>query len=576
MNRDVEHSGQTLETSELCWGSDLVAWTLRNLPIDHIALNPGASYRGLHDSLVNLLHDQNPDMFVCLHEEHAVAIAHGYAKVLERPMAVAVHSNVGLMHATMAIYNAWCDRAPIVILGATGPVDANKRRPWIDWIHTSQDQGALVRSYVKWDDQPGSPQAAMESVARGYQLSSRAPKGPVYICLDVGMQEQRLTDVPSLPDLARFQPADAPAATDESIKRLAGTLKHSTRIVILAGRVSRDPEAWEQRIALAERLGATVLTDLKVAAAFPSKHPLHPFDPAFKLEPSANELLAKADVILSLDWLDLGGTLYSVWPDGKPSATVINISLDDYTINGWSMNHQRMAPIDLPVIADVDQVVAALLPEIECASHVRSTHTAKGKDLPALHDPLDMGGLAALLHDHFGNTSVSWLRFPLGWATEYCDLRHPLDYLGYDGGAGVGSGPGIAIGAALALKGSDRLPIAVLGDGDVMMAINALWTAARHDIPLLIVVANNQAYFNDVAHQEAVAVVRNRDTENKWVGQKLDRPPIDIPAMARAQGWFAGDSVATGAELVKALPSAVAAVNGATRTETDAGLCGIW
>ncbi|MEA2930675.1 MAG: hypothetical protein QOG38_3103, partial [Hyphomicrobiales bacterium] len=127
------------------FGSDVIAETLRALDVPYIALNPGASYRGLHDSLVNYLGNSAPQMLLCLHEESAVAIAHGYAKVTGRAMAAAVHSNVGLMHATMAVFNAWCDRVPVILLGATGPVDAVKRRPWIDWIHTARDQGALIR-----------------------------------------------------------------------------------------------------------------------------------------------------------------------------------------------------------------------------------------------------------------------------------------------------------------------------------------------------------------------------------------------------------------------------------------------
>ena len=141
------------------WGSDYLADVMRALGLEYVTLVPGASYRGLHDSLVNYLGNERPQLLLCLHEESAVAIAHGYAKVTGKAMAAAVHSNVGLMHATMAIFNAWCDRMPMVILGATGPVDAVKRRPWIDWIHTARDQGALVRGYTKWDDQPASPAA---------------------------------------------------------------------------------------------------------------------------------------------------------------------------------------------------------------------------------------------------------------------------------------------------------------------------------------------------------------------------------------------------------------------------------
>src|ERR1700719_2205140 len=181
------------------WGSDVVAETLRALALPYIALVPGASFRGLHDSLVNLLGNRDPQMLLCLHEEHAVAMAHGYAKVTGRPMGAIVHSNVGLMHATMAIFNAWCDRAPVVVLGATGPVDAAKRRPWIDWIHTAQDQGALVRNYTKWDDQPASPEAAQEALLRATWIANTEPMGPVYINLDAEMQEAKLTEeVPTL------------------------------------------------------------------------------------------------------------------------------------------------------------------------------------------------------------------------------------------------------------------------------------------------------------------------------------------------------------------------------------------
>ena len=160
------------------WGSDAIAAMLRALDIPYIALNPGASFRGLHDSLVNYLGNERPQLLLCLHEESAVAIAHGYAKASGRMMGVALHSNVGLMHATMAIFNAWCDRVPMLILGATGPWDAARRRPWIDWIHTSSDQGALVRDYTKWDNQPASIPAAYEALLRAAQIANTAPRGP--------------------------------------------------------------------------------------------------------------------------------------------------------------------------------------------------------------------------------------------------------------------------------------------------------------------------------------------------------------------------------------------------------------
>ena len=194
------------------FGSDVVAEVLRDLDIPYIALNPGASYRGLHDSLVNHIGNAAPQMLLCLHEEIAVAIAHGYAKVTGKAMAAAVHSNVGLFHATMAIFNAWCDRMPVLILGATGPVDAAKRRPWIDWIHTAADQGAIVRNYTKWDDQPASPAAAREALLRAFWLANTAPQGPVYINLDADMQESALEKPLPPIDVKRYMPPVAAGA----------------------------------------------------------------------------------------------------------------------------------------------------------------------------------------------------------------------------------------------------------------------------------------------------------------------------------------------------------------------------
>ncbi len=190
----------------VAWGSDIAAQMLRRLGIRYISLNPGASYRGFHDSLVNHLGNENPGIILCLHEDHSVSIAHGYAKATGEPMACVLHSNVGLLHGMMSLFNAWCDRMPMFVLGATGPVAAEKRRPWIDWIHTSRDQGAFIRSIIKWDDQPTSPEALVESMTRANLLTRSAPTAPVYICLDAGFQEQKLDKEPEWPDVARFQP----------------------------------------------------------------------------------------------------------------------------------------------------------------------------------------------------------------------------------------------------------------------------------------------------------------------------------------------------------------------------------
>src|SRR5439155_8248272 len=214
-------------------------------------------------------------LVVCLHEEHAVAVAHGYAKVTGRPMAVALHSNVGLLHASMAIFNAFCDRVPMLVLGATGPWDAAARRPWIDWIHTAADQGAIVRDYTKWDDQPASPAAAREAIVRATWIANTAPMGPVYINLDAELQESKLAEPLPPIDVNRFMPPTATAPAPELVAEAAALLKSAKHPVILMGRVSRSMEGWNERVALAEHLNAKVVTELKLGAAIPTDHPLH-------------------------------------------------------------------------------------------------------------------------------------------------------------------------------------------------------------------------------------------------------------------------------------------------------------
>jgi acetolactate synthase I/II/III large subunit len=517
---------------EARFGSDVAADTLRALDIPYIALNPGASFRGLHDSLVNRLGNERPTMLLCLHEEHAVAIAHGWAKVTGRVMAAAVHSNVGLMHATMAVFNAWCDRMPVLLIGATGPVDADKRRPWIDWIHTARDQGALIRGYAKWDDQPASPAAAREALVRAKWIAETAPQGPVYVNLDAGMQEAELASpLPAL-DIARLTPAASSAADPDLVGRAATALAGAKQPVVLAGRGSRTPEAWERRVALAERIGARVITDLKLGAVFPTDHHLHAGVPAIWLDTDASAALEGADVILSLDWVDLGGTIKQVFGTAGPPAKVIHASLDHRLHGGWSMDYQALPPVDMLLAAEPDAVVGALLDALQARP---ARPKAAPRAFPVEAVPPGTLRIAQLTHGlrHAAEgRQVSLLHLPLSWDGKLWPFRHPLDFIGQDGGGGIGAGPGISVGAALALRDSGRLPIGICGDGDFLMGATAVWTAVHYKIPLLIVVANNRSFYNDEVHQERMARMRGRPVENKWIGQRIADPEIDIAALA--------------------------------------------
>ena len=554
------------------WGSDAAALMLREIGLPYVALNPGASYRGLHDSLVNLLGNRDPQMLLCLHEEHAVAIAHGYAKVAGRPMGAIVHSNVGLMHATMAIFNAWCDRVPVVVLGATGPVDAAKRRPWIDWIHTAQDQGALVRSYTKWDDQPSSVPAIYESILRAHRMATTPPCGPVYVCLDAALQESRIGELPPLPNAGRFRPPRSAACDPDAAQEAAALLSNAERPLILAGRVGRGEEEWRRRVQFAEALGAVVLTDPKAGAAFPSQHSLHGPPAGNNPSEAACALVRAADVVLSLDWVDLAGLLKTAWA-GKPAGNkVISASLDHQIHNGWSMDYQGLAPVDLhlPVLPDI--AVETMLPLV---GRSRPAWTERPAN-PAPQRPALSGEtiaplmLATGLREALGGRAACLIRTPLAWSANAWDVAHPLDMLGGDGGGGIGGGPGMAVGAALALKelsgggaqGGARLPVAVLGDGDFLMGCTAVWTAVHYRIPVLMIVSNNNSFFNDELHQDRMARQRNRPVANRWIGQRIADPEPDLATLARGQGAEGFGPIRRPGELVRALRAAIDCVAG--------------
>jgi thiamine pyrophosphate-dependent acetolactate synthase large subunit-like protein len=565
------------------WGSDALAGYLRDLGFEYVALNPGASYRGLHDSIVNYLGNRGPKMVLCLHEEHAVAIAHGYAKVTGRPMLVALHTNVGLMHASMAIFNAFCDRVPVVVLGSNGPADAAQRRPWIDWLHTTADQAAPVRQFLKWDDEPRSVVAAAESLMRATALAGQLPAGPTYVAFDARMQELPLDGRP-LPKVRRVEVCD-PVPDPAALAGLGRRLAAAAHPVLLMGRGAATDSAWAARVRLAECYGARVITDLRVGATFPTAHPLHVGPPGLSLSSPAREALRVADLVVALGAVDLAGALRQSGEPATPDRAVVAVTVDPYVHNGWSKDHQGLAHEATFLLGDPDKAVAWLV------EHAPAADGGPGEFAPAPvaaprarasltpGEPLPIRAVADVVHETLGGSGTTFVRVPIGWPGEAVRFEGPLDYLGADGGAGVGSGPGLAVGAALALRDSDRLAVAVLGDGDFLMGCTALWSAAAERLGLLVVVSNNRSYFNDELHQEHVARERGRPVENRWIGQRIDDPPIDLLAIARAQGAATygpvDDIDALGPALAEAASRARAGelvvVDVAVRAEYDAG-----
>lgn len=522
------------------WGSDTVAETMRDLGLRYVALNPGASFRGLHDSLVNFT-SGDPEILLCIHEEAAVAIAHGWAKVSGRAMGVILHSNVGLMHGSMGIFNAFCDRVPMLVLGATGPLDAMQRRPWIEWIHTAQDQGALVRDFVKWDDQPGSVAAAREALIQGAAIAGTAPRGPVYVNIDAALQEERLEMAMPDPDIARRGAPSAPQPAADLLDRAVEILRGGKRIVMLMGRMSRGLDDWNRRVALVERLGAKVVTDFKTGSSFPSGHPAVAGKAGYFPDAEAKAAIGDADVIINLDWLDFGGTLRAVFGTGPVPARIVSASLDSHAHRGWSKDGGAPYPADVSFLNEPDQVIAALASAFDA-------QPAGAVAMPSLPEhpkgqQLTPQDVAVLIRARLDGRPTCLIRAPLSWTQADWPVDHPLGALGYDGGGGIGSGCGMAVGAALALRdaGSDRLPLAVLGDGDFLMNASALWTGVSKKVPLLVVVLNNRSFYNDEVHQETVAKHRDRPPENKHVGIVMAEPRIDVSAIARGFGaWSPG------------------------------------
>ncbi|WP_409187910.1 thiamine pyrophosphate-binding protein [Bradyrhizobium sp. RDM4] len=516
------------------YGSDVVADLLRALEVPYLAINPGASFRGLHDSVVNHLGNRTPKLILTLHEAQAVAMAHGYAKVTGKPMGVVLHANVGLMNAVMAIFDAYVDRVPMLILGATGAVDAARRRPWIEWIHTSRDQASMIRPFVKWDDQPASVPAAVESILRAWSMTNAAPSAPTYVALDVDLQEDQTAPV-SLPDVTRFAPPSVPTIADSDLKRASALIRRARKPLLLVGRHDRTDDAWQARIDLANATGAAVICDQKVGVGFPSAHPKYVSAPAQYPDRRAAEILKEADLVISLDWPDLAGIM-SVRPDKGEGLVTIIASPDERLHNGWSLDHFPLPPADLRLPVKADVFVSAILQHLD--GHTPASWSLPSPVLPKIPTAgaITIPALIASFERVRADRPICLTRLTFGTPEAIVRFTGPLDCIGMDGGGGIGSTPGITIGAALALKGTGRIPVAIIGDGDLLMGSQALWTAASEKLPCLFIVNNNASFYNDVEHQETVAIRRKRPVENKFIGMAISDPAVNLPEMAHSYG----------------------------------------
>jgi thiamine pyrophosphate-dependent acetolactate synthase large subunit-like protein len=345
----------------------------------------------------------------------------------------------------------------------------------------------------------------------------------------------------------------------ENVAAVADLLRAAKSPVILMGRVSRSVQAWRDRIALAERVNASVLVDHGVAAAFPTLHPLNKGATTFNPTDAHKTLVREADLILSLDWVDVGGLVHAAC-GGKPGAgKVVHVSLDHTVHNGWSMDHMVFPPVDLLVAAEPDLTVAALNKAMGAGGAPASPRKAADWTYRAGSEAPRIGDMVTALRTAIGERPSSLLSSTIAWNEDWWPLAHPLDWIGGSGGGGLGGGPGLSVGAALALRGSGRLPVCVTGDGDYLMGATAIWTAVRYRIPVLFVIANNRSFFNDELHQERVAKMRSRPAENRWIGQKMIDPEVDLAQMAESQGAVGIGPVERIGDMAAAFAEAIAA-----------------
>jgi acetolactate synthase-1/2/3 large subunit len=540
------------------WQSDVIVDLIQRYDFEYITLNPGASFRGLHDSLINY-GKNDPPMLLCQHEEIAVEIAHGYAKASGKPMAVILHNLVGLLHATMAIYYAYIDRVPIFIMGATGPMDESKRRPHIDWTHTALVQGNAIRDFVKWDYQPYSLAGVPESFARAYSIMTTEPQGPIYMCYDAALQEAPLAKDEPLPPLDAVA-TPAPMMPDpRAIEAIADRLLAADNPMLLAEYVGRRAGGFENMVALAETVGAGVW-DINNALNFPNKHPL-----CISLDKGA---LKNIDVVLGLDVKDwekstheLNSTTRQVEPLVKADADWLEMGFAEVGISKWSFDYGRMQPCSVRALGDTSLGIPALTRV--CAAHIAGDATLAKRiaerkvAIGKRHDetwakwqeearrdwdsvPMTTSRLAMEIWDVIKNEDwVLTANNLKNGVRKLWDFDKPYRHPGCD--LGTSTQIGISLGVALAHKKAGRIVVDIQPDGDLMFDAGALWFAAKHKVPMLIVMYNNRAYFNDWEHQIRMARLRGTDEGKAHIGMDLFGPEPDFGALARSMGcWGEG------------------------------------
>src|SRR5215831_3684374 len=561
-------------------GGDFMVDCLKALNIDYVTSCPGSTFRGLQESIINYAKNTKPEFITCIHEEASVAMAHGYAKIAGKPLASMVHGVVGLQHSSMAIYNAFCDQVPAIVLaGNVG--NGTQRRPGVEWAHSAHDQGIIVRDYVKWDDQANNLQDFAEGLVRAYDLATTAPMGPVMVVIDADQQEEVLE-----PDRKLFIPKlrtrSQPAADPNALAEVAKLLVAAENPVIVTGRYTRTEAGPKRLVQLAELLQAAVV-DERNRMNMPSRHPLNHSQ-------RGAAMIRQADVILALEPMDLFGTLNNVddtigrpsQPKTRQGVKVIVIGTTDTQIKANLAEYERYQGADMGIAGDAETSLPWLIQAVEkemtparkavAQARGQKLSEAGAKFILAAHEeaamgwdanPISTARMSAELWNQIKTedwTMASEVNFLSNWPYRLWSMEKHYHSMGGSVGGGVGYNAPAALGAALANKEHGRVTVAMNGDGDLMMSPGILWTAAHHKIPILYMIHNNRAWHQEYMHVQRMAQRNERGIDRAWIGTTMNDPNIDFTALGKSMGVYSQGPISNPADLGPAITRALAVV----------------
>ncbi len=563
-------------------GSDFMLDVLKHMGFEYAAATCGSSFKGLHESIVNYGKNAAPEWIATTHEETSAAIAHGYAKIENKPMLVCAHGTVGLQHASMALYDAFCDRAPVfMIVGNT--FDAAERSSEVIWVHSSQDDVAMVRDFVKWDDKPASLQHFAESATRAYKIATTAPMGPTILCVDTEMQEGPIPEG-ERPTIPKLPVTSMPQGESGAVAEVAKLLVAAENPVIVAESYGRSQAAVDRLVELAELLQCGVV-DVSARMNFPTRHPLN------QTSRGGRGTVGQADVVLGLEVVDFWGVTHqfrehivsSSRPTTKAGAKIVSISSGDLFSKSNFQNFQRFEDVDIAIAADASATMPSLIEAVkrEMTANHKSAFAARGTKLGEAHktalervrgdaangwdaSPISTARLCMELFEvlrqedwSLASTKQSGIS---NWPQRLWAMDKYYNYTGESGGNGIGFGAAGAVGVALANKKHGRITVTIQPDGDLMMGPGVLWTAAHHKIPVLYVMHNNRAWHQEYMGLQRIANRRMRGATTAHVGTTIREPFIDFATVAKGMGVYAEGPIENPKDLGPALKRAIAMV----------------